>query len=65
MRTLVESSRYWEMVVEVGNDWGMPSYVETNKYNTKEEVEEALKYMDYYSVPQQIKEVIEYDIEYR
>lgn len=65
MKTLVESSRYWELVVEVGNDWGKPSYVETNKYDTREELDDALKYMDYYSIPLHIKEVVEYDIQYK
>lgn len=64
MRTLVEAKRCWELVVEVGNDFGEPSYMETEEYDTKETLEHALKYLDYYSIPQSVKEVVEYAIHY-
>jgi len=60
---LVKASSYWEMVLEVGNDWGEPSYTETETYETREELDKALEFLDYYSIPLKIKEVVEYKID--
>lgn len=64
MIKLVEEDKRWEIEVEVGNDWGEPSYLEIRNYFTKEDMEEALENMNYYDYPQSVKEVVEYKVEY-
>ncbi len=63
MGKIVEKCKYYEVVVEEGNDWGMDSHVETYTYNTKEwalkRAQEA--HEDYYSNLISIREVVEYD----
>lgn len=57
-------SKHWEIVVDVGNDWGTPSYTETRIYKNKEEIIEALEQKDYYEIACSIKEVVEYERDY-
>jgi hypothetical protein len=58
---LIEISKHWELEIEVGNDWGEPPYIETRKYETREDLDEALVYQSYYDIVLSIKEVVEYD----
>lgn len=62
---LNRKSKHWEIQLEVGNDWGEPSYTRTKEFSTKEEVESFLEYLDYYSVVLSIREVTEYEYTYR
>lgn len=64
MKKLIKVSSYWEVYVEVGNDWSEPSYFETRTYESKEELDKALENINYYDIIQSIKEVAEYEIDY-
>lgn len=64
MTKLIKKSSHWEIYVEVGNDWGVPSYYETREYQSREELDKALEDMNYYDIPHKIKEVAEYEIDY-
>lgn len=64
MIRLAKEHKRWEIVVDVGNDYGEPSYLETREYDTKEDVLEALENISYYDSAQSVKEIIEYSIDY-
>lgn len=57
MKEIREVSKHWEIKVEVGNDWG-----EIRKYDTYEEVEQAVKRLDYYDRIIWIKDVVQYGV---
>lgn len=59
---LMEISKHWEIVVEVGNDWGNPSYTESRIFENIDEVHNALENFDYYTCAMSVKDVVEYDI---
>ena len=52
------------MVIEVGSDWGEASYVKTEKYDTKEDLDMAFESLGYYDIPLRVNEIIEHEIEY-
>ena len=63
MIKLVESSRYWVLDVVVGNDWSEPTYIETKRFETKEDLISVLQSLDYYCYTENVREVIEYNFE--
>lgn len=62
MKEIREVSKQWEIKVEVGNDWGEKSQYEIRTYDTYEEVEQAVKHLDYYDRIIWIKDVVEYGV---
>lgn len=62
MSSLNIVSKHWEIVVEVGNDWGEPSYIETREHKDREEVDYALETLNYYDIILSIKEVVVYEL---
>lgn len=63
MSKLIKKSSHWEVYVEVGNDWGEPSYYETREYKSRKNMLEDIE-NSYYDIPRRIKEVVEYEIDY-
>lgn len=61
---ILDSTNYWEIVVEVGNDWGEPSYTETRTYDNEEDFKKALNNIGYYEVVKKIRNVTEFNFEY-
>lgn len=61
---LSKCPKYWEITVEVGNDYGEPTYLEVRKYDTEDKFVNALENIGYYDIVIGIKEVIEYEINY-
>lgn len=62
VRRLEMRISYWEVTVEVGNDYGEPTHIETRQYDTAEQFSHALENMSYYDMIIGIKEIVEYKI---